>query len=172
MKVLPISAERFSPGWTGLSIAAALSIVLATTLSTAAEMSPADRGNARPGDSADHVRIASLQRDGDKDQVTVTVTIDPGFHINANPASFDYLISTKLDITNQPPLRVAYPPPVSFKPKFSDEPLAVYEGTARIVAAFPQGVLNRTPYLFGTLTVQACTIDICLPPADLPLPRH
>ena len=101
----------------------------------------------------------------------MTVTIDPGFHINANPASFDYLIPTTLNVSNQAPLRVTYPAPVSFKSKFSNEPLNVYEGTVRIVAAFQHGSLKRTPYIFGTLTVQACTAALCLPPADLPLLR-
>ena len=31
--------------------------------------------------------------------------------------------------------------------------------------------LSRMPFLFGTVTAQACTEAICLPPADLKLPR-
>jgi hypothetical protein len=130
------------------------------------------RSDRAVNDSAEYVRIASLRRDGDKDRIVLRVTIDLGFHINANPASFDYLIPTTLNVSNETPLRVLYPPRVLFKPKFSDQPLKVYEGTVQIGAQFRENSLTASPYLFGTLTVQACTVAICLPPADLPLPHR
>jgi len=53
------------------------------------------------GDTAHHLRITRVQRSsGDQDRIVVTVEIDPGFHINANPASFDYLIPTTLNVTD------------------------------------------------------------------------
>ena len=126
-----------------------------------------------PGDTGAHVHIVGVQRDDrEPDRVVVTVEIDRGFHINANPASYDYLIPTTLNITNQTPTRVIYPSPRRFKPKFVEDALNVYEGTIQIIAEFPTGLLSRNPYLFGTVTAQACTEDICLPPADLPLPHH
>lgn len=122
--------------------------------------------------SADHVRIADVDAvSGDDDEAIVTVVIDPGYHINANPASLDYLIPTTLSVTNRTPLRVVYPRPVRFKPKFTDQVLNVYEGTVRIIAEFSQGSLGDHR-LFGTVTAQACTEEICLPPADLPLPNR
>lgn len=125
-------------------------------------------GDVRFADTADHVRVTAVDRVvGDTDQVVVTVEIDAGFHINANPASFDYLIPTMLNLAGQAPLRVAYPPPIRFKPKFSDDVLAVYDGTIRIAAEFPRGALARIPRLSGGVTAQACTDEICLPPADL-----
>lgn len=126
-------------------------------------------GNARFADTADHVHIKAVDRVvGDTDRVVVAVEIDAGFHINANPASFDYLVPTTLNLTGQAPLRVIYPPAVRFKPKFADDVLEVYEGAVRIAAEFPRGSLARIPYLTGTVTAQACTDEICLPPADLP----
>lgn len=130
-------------------------------------------GGYHLGGTAHHVRIAAVERTGgDQDRIVVTVEIDPGFHINANPASLDYLIPTTLNVTDQAPLRVIYPEPVRFKSKFADEALDVYEGTIRIIAEFPQGGLARTRYLFGAVTAQACTEVICLPPADLVLPQQ
>ncbi|MGH7032547.1 MAG: protein-disulfide reductase DsbD domain-containing protein [Stellaceae bacterium] len=129
--------------------------------------------NYRAGDTADHMRIKTVNRDSkNENRVIVTVEIDRGFHINANPASLDYLIPTTLNITNQAPRRVVYPSPVLFKPKFADEALEVYEGTVQIAAEFPQGLLLRVSNLFGTVTAQACTETICLPPAALPLAWH
>ncbi len=131
------------------------------------------QGSYHLGGTADHVRIATVDRaEVDENKIVVTLEIDPGFHINANPASSDYLIPTTLNMTGQTPLRVIYPKPVRFKPKFADEALDVYEGTIRITAEFPQGALARTRYLFGTVTAQACTDVICLPPADLALPQQ
>lgn len=82
----------------------------------------------------------------------------------------DNLIPTKLNITNLTPLHVLYPAPVRFRPKFSNDVLDVYEGTIRIIAEFPPGDLAREAHLAGSLTAQACTEEICLPPADLELP--
>lgn len=123
------------------------------------------------GDTGDHVRIVAVDRDsGGADQAIVVVIVDPGYHINANPPSPDYLIPTTLNVTSQTPLRVIYPKPIRFKPKFTEDTLNVYDGTIRIIAEFPQGSLAREDRLFGTLTAQACTEEICLPPADLELP--
>ena len=139
---------------------------------SASSITAAGVSDYRPGDSADHVRVKTVTRDsGIEDSVIVTLEIDAGFHINSNPASFDYLIPTMLNVTNQTPLRVVYPRSVRFKPKFADDVIDVYEGTVRIVAEFPHGSLTRIPYLFGNITVQACTDEICLPPAELALPQ-
>ena len=156
-------------------------IVLGATLfvMTGAHAAPpaADAHNSAPradfhsSTTADHVRITGIEAvDGDDDTVTVTVVIDPGYHINANPASLDYLIPTTLSVTNRTPLHIVYPPSVRFKPKFTDQVIDVYEGTVQITAEFSRGSQDGHR-LFGTLTAQACNEDICLPPDDLPLPN-
>ena len=92
-------------------------------------------------DTATHVRILGAARiSGEEDQLAVTLRIDEGFHINANPASDDYLIPTTLTITELVPLRVAYPGAVRFKPKFVDQSIDVYDGTVLITAG-----LARSP---------------------------
>ena len=84
--------------------------------------------------TADHVRITGI--DVGDHKAVVTVVVDPGYHINANPASLDYLIPTSLNVTNRRPLRVVYPAATRFKPKFADQVLDVYEGTVQIIAEF------------------------------------
>ena len=123
-------------------------------------------------DTADHVRIVAVNRGSgsNDDRAVVVVTIDPGYHINANPASMAYLIPTTLNVTKPTPLRVVYPEMVRFKPKFSEDVLDVYEGTIHIIAEFPKGVLASEHPLFGTLIAQACTEEYCLPPAEIALP--
>jgi hypothetical protein len=122
-------------------------------------------------DTADHVRIAAVDRvSGGEDEAIVVVVIERGYHINANPASMEYLVPTALNVTSEKPLRVIYPDPIRFKPKFTKDILDVYEGTIRIIAEFPKGSLSRERPLIGTLTAQACTEDYCLPPAEIALP--
>ncbi len=123
--------------------------------------------------TADHVHVTAVSPiDADERKFAITVTVDAGFHINANPASQDYLIPTTVHVTNHTPLRVIYPPPIRFKAKFFDQAIDVYEGAARIVAEFSPDADPRPVTLTGTVTAQACTEVICLPPADLPLPNQ
>ena len=59
-------------------------------------------GSYRPGDTADHVRVKTVNRDSrNEDRVVGTLEIDAGFHINAHPASLDYLIPTTLNVTKR-----------------------------------------------------------------------
>ena len=120
-------------------------------------------------DSADHVHVARVVRNNATGEVSITLSIDSGFHINANPASLPYLIPTTLTFAGVTPTRVAYPPAILFKPKFADEAIAVYEGTIVVSAYFPSVRLSALGPVAATLRVQACTATICLPPAELSL---
>ena len=122
-------------------------------------------------DTATHVHILGAARiSGEQDALAVTLRIDPGFHINANPPSSDFLIPTVLSIAELQPLRIAYPTPVRFKPKFTEDTIDVYDGTILITAFFPKGALTSYTQLHGAVTAQACTDQFCLPPADILLP--
>ena len=127
----------------------------------------AQNGNHRFADSSDFVRIAGVLRMADQDRAVITLSVDRGYHINANPASQPYLIPTTLTFKGSEPARVLYPRPTRFKPLFSDEPLDVYEGVVAISADFPTGALAHIAALHGAATVQACSDRICFPPADL-----
>jgi hypothetical protein len=123
---------------------------------------------SRLWDSSDFVHVVGTKRSSDKeDELAVTLRIDDGFHINANPASLPYLIPTSLALVGITPLRIAYPVASRFKPNFANEPLDVYEGTIVITAFLPKDALGQLPALGGSVTVQACTEAICLPPAEL-----
>lgn len=122
--------------------------------------------------TADHVHVLDVRglSTAEGDQIIVTLGVDRGFHINANPASFDYLIPTTLRLTGIKPISVAYPPPNQFQPKFADAPLSVYEGTVAITALLPKAAVSDPNFaapLRATLTAQACDAATCFPPADL-----
>jgi hypothetical protein len=128
-------------------------------------------GEAKPEaalDSAAHVKAAARGAShADHDEILVTLTIDPGYHLNANPASADYLMPTVVTVPIAPDAKITYPAGQVFKPKFSPEGISVYEGSVAIRAELPRGRLAsavNTPLL---IKVQVCTAQICLPPATL-----
>ena len=112
----------------------------------------------------DHVHVTA-RRAGDG--VLITLRIDPGYHVNANPASNEDLIPTSIAFEEATPERIAYPPALLFKPAFTEEPIKVYQGTVTIAATFSPGALDRARELGFTVTAQACTEPICLPPDDI-----
>ena len=94
-------------------------------------------------DSAAHVKAAAQGASyADHDEIFVTLTIDPGYHLNANPASVDYLMPTVVTVLSVPDAKITYPAGQIFKPKFSPEGISVYEGSVAIKADLPKGSLG------------------------------
>jgi hypothetical protein len=121
-------------------------------------------------DTAAHVRAtATVAFKATHDEIVVSVQIEPGYHVNANPSSFDYLIATALTFDGFTPARIAYPEASLFKPAFAREGIRVYQGKVEIVAQAPKGTFGRKSVITGTLSAQACNDQVCLPPAKLPL---
>jgi uncharacterized protein YyaL (SSP411 family) len=139
----------------------------------AAPASAVARGVGAPThmpETADHVRAAAVSKNtANDDEIEVTLSIDDGYHINANPPSLDYLIPTSLAFDALKPSAIDYPKPVRFRPAFAPDGLDVYEGAARLVARFPKGSLANRTAICGTVTAQACNKEICLPPSKLPV---
>jgi DsbC/DsbD-like thiol-disulfide interchange protein len=117
--------------------------------------------------SADKVELQS----GKPAQASVKLVIKDGYHINANPPS-KYQIATQLTpaqsegITASQP---AYPPSITKKFKFSEQPLAVYEKEAVInlpltaAATAPKGERS----IQAQLRFQACDDEVCYAPKTL-----
>jgi hypothetical protein len=58
---------------------------------------PSDAAPASAGQTAAHLRVSGVARSSTEyDEIVVTLEIEKGFHINANPASFDFLIQRRL----------------------------------------------------------------------------
>jgi len=121
-----------------------------------------------PGGSGTAVSI------GSSGEVPILISIDPGYHINANPATFDYLIATELTADQSEGItfgKPVYPAAGKKQFQFADQPLAVYEGQVQIKlplqAAATATKGNRTLSLH--LRVQACDEEKCFPPATVPV---
>ncbi|MDP2811549.1 MAG: DUF255 domain-containing protein, partial [Rhodocyclaceae bacterium] len=99
-------------------------------------------------------------------RLVVTLRIAPGWHVNASSAklaaSLDYLIPTRLVFAGAQPRAVRYPKAEAFRAAFAGSEISVYSGTVDIEADF----VGKRP-ASARLTVQACSDEVCLPPAEL-----
>jgi hypothetical protein len=109
---------------------------------------------------------------GGSGEATVSVTVQKGYHVNANPPSFPYLKATQLVVQPADGLSVGfitYPTSVTKKFAFSEQPLAVYEGEVpiKIMLKAAAAAPRKSSSLAAKLTVQACDDQVCYPPATL-----
>jgi uncharacterized protein len=124
-----------------------------------------------PLNSAGHMRITgTLEAGPTEDEFIVAIDIDPGYHVNANPASYEYLIATQLSIDGHPELSATYPAPVQIKPTFAPAGLNVYEGKVVLKVPLPKHSITASSAVSAQLTVQACSSDACLQPDTIPIP--
>lgn len=108
---------------------------------------------------------------GGSGEATIALSIAAGYHINANPATFPYLIATQVTpgtvegISADKPV---YPSAEKKKFAFAEEPLAVYEGQAQIKLPLRAEAKSKGPISVPvSLRVQACDQEKCFPPDTL-----
>lgn len=106
--------------------------------------------------------------------IAVPLLIAPGWHVNANPASFENLIPTTLRaMAAGKPVRleVRYPPGRASAIRLQGKPLKVYENGTVLTARIPAWAAIAARAHDGLVldvTVQSCSDKgICLPPAEL-----
>ncbi|MGI9066401.1 MAG: protein-disulfide reductase DsbD domain-containing protein [Pyrinomonadaceae bacterium] len=111
---------------------------------------------------------------GSSAEASVQLTIQSGYHINANPPTYPYLIATTLDISPADGISagsVTYPKPLNRKFVFAEKPLAVYEGETKVKAKLKADKSARQGQqsLPAKLRIQACDEQVCYPPGTLDL---
>ena len=111
---------------------------------------------------------------GGSGEAVVRLVIQNGYHVNANPPTYPYLIATELNIKPSEGVtveKVTYPKAVTGTFAFSEKPLAVYEGTTELKAELkanktaPKGS-RSVPAI---LRIQACDNQVCYPPGSVDL---
>jgi len=102
-------------------------------------------------------------------QAKIPVSVRPGFHVNSNTPTDEYLIPLKLTWTAAGALEggsVTYPKPSLEKYEFAEKPLSVFTGNFELVANFK--VAANAPAgpgaAVGKLRYQACNDRACFPP--------
>jgi hypothetical protein len=101
-------------------------------------------------------------------EAKIAVSLAPGYHVNSNKPSEEYLIPLKL--TWAPgaleAAEVIYPKAHMEKYSFSSKPLSVYTGNFDLVTKFKVAA-KATPgpgAMVGKLRYQACNDKACFPP--------
>jgi hypothetical protein len=125
--------------------------------------------------SADVVKVGTAGihvTSGSSAELAIPISIQPGYHVNANPATFDYLIATEITVDKSEGLtfgKPAYPTSEKRKFQFAEQPLAVYEGNIHIKLPLQaaSNVTKGTRSLAVHLRVQACDEEKCFPPETL-----
>ena len=141
----------------------------ATNAPTNAPASSVAGGPAPPAEVARVEAVGVEAKRGAGAGGEVRLKITEGFHVNANPASEKYLIPTELKFEPAEGVEVGpvtYPASVERKFSFSEKPLAVYEGEARIKFDLKVRPDARAGVhdLRARLRYQACDDEKCYPP--------
>lgn len=123
--------------------------------------------------SADYVEVRAVPRPakGTLSGIEVTLSIERGWHVNANPASMEFLIPTTLKVADgKTPLDVTvdYPRGHLLKEGF-DKPIAVYsDKTTLSVKLRGAGPSRERGNLKVIVNLQACNdTGRCLVPSDI-----
>lgn len=138
-------------------------------------ITPAPTPSAQKITSESVVKAAGLPVEiaaGEAAEATVRVTIQSGYHINANPPTYSYLKATTLDIPPADGIAVAaitYPKPLDKKFPFAEKSLAVYEGETDVKAnlKIDKGAKKGERSIPATLRIQACDDQVCYAPGKL-----
>jgi hypothetical protein len=111
---------------------------------------------------------------GGSAEATVRLTIQNGYHVNANPPTFSYLRATALEVSAGDGVLVSfitYPKGVEKKFVFAEKELAVYEGETdlKITLKSDKAAKKGERSLPARLRIQACDEQVCYPPGSLEL---
>jgi thioredoxin:protein disulfide reductase len=139
--------------------------------------SPAEGSESKRIASADVVKAAPQPTEfaaGGSGAAIVRLTIQNGYHINANPPTYPYLKATELEIPAADGISassVTYPSPLNRKFPFADKPLAVYEGAAELKATLQadKSAKKGERIIPAKLRIQACDDQVCYPPGTIDL---
>ncbi len=106
--------------------------------------------------------------------LTVTLSMAPGYHINAHAPNDPSLIPTSLTAASAGAVFGAarYPAAKSIKVSYSPKPILVYEGKTTVQVPFTVSKAAKHGKKFavtGTLSFQGCNQSSCFAPTSLPV---
>ena len=144
---------------------------------SASESSPATSPAAQRITSEGVVKATAQRVEmsaGGSAEAIVRLTIQSGYHVNANPPTFPYLKATALEISPSDGVSVAfvtYPNGLNKKFAFAEQPLTVYEGDTDLKATLKadKAAKKGERSIPARLRIQACDDQVCYPPGSLEL---
>ncbi|HAF12852.1 MAG TPA: hypothetical protein DHU55_13920 [Blastocatellia bacterium] len=147
----------------------------AGTPSPAPGASPANPTEGKHVASVDVVKATAAPTEispGSSAEAIIHLTIQHGYHINANPPTYSYLKATELEIPTGDGVTaglISYPAPLQRKFAFAEKPLAVYEGETELRAHLKadKAAKQGEQSISAKLRIQACDEQVCYPPGIL-----
>ena len=146
-------------------------IALTLALSAAPVRAQMSLGHAKVAAVSASVSPAVAPKNG-KGTLTVTLTVSPGFHVNAHKLTDPDLIPTDLSVSGAGGVKfgsVRYPAPRTMT--VAGKPAAVYTGRTTFSVPFTVtggAKPGRVP-LLAALTYQGCNAAACFPPVTAPV---
>jgi DsbC/DsbD-like thiol-disulfide interchange protein len=109
---------------------------------------------------------------GGSAEAIVRLTIQNGYHVNANPPTYPYLIATTLELSPSDGVSVGsviYPQALNRKFAFAEQALAVYEGEAdlKVFLKADKTAKKGERSIPARLRIQACDEQVCYPPGAI-----
>ncbi|MFO7583034.1 protein-disulfide reductase DsbD domain-containing protein, partial [Guyparkeria sp.] len=127
----------------------------------AARLAEAAETTGGPGETRDHVEVEARAAEGGE-VIVVRLAIDEGFHINANPASEDFLVPTRVTALDGEIGSIDYPSGKPFRAEFARSAIDVYEGALELRVPVTGEMPTRL-----RLDLQACDDRVCLAPDEV-----
>lgn len=106
--------------------------------------------------------------------LTVTLSVAPGYHINAHTPNDPSLIPTSLTVTSAGAIFGAarYPASKTIKVSYAPKPILVYESKTTILVPFTVSKAakhGKKMAILGMLSFQGCNQSSCFAPTSLPV---
>ncbi|HXV13632.1 MAG TPA: cytochrome c biogenesis protein CcdA [Candidatus Krumholzibacteria bacterium] len=127
-----------------------------------------------PVSATGYVSLSNVPQGGSA-QLALEIKITAPWHVNANPASEEFLVPTEVAFELPPGVTlrgIVYPPGAEMKLAFAEAPLRLYDGTVYVGAVIDvaSDVPIDTSIVTATITYQACDNEKCLLPQTLEVP--
>jgi DsbC/DsbD-like thiol-disulfide interchange protein len=117
------------------------------------------------------VSASEPEREGNRLTVTAVLDIAQGWHVNANPASLDFLIPISVDVredSGKAEAKPVYPDARAMTTPLGE--IKVYEGRVSIPVKVKVTLPDGTENLRLLVRAQACKDAACLAPSDWVIP--
>jgi thiol:disulfide interchange protein DsbD len=129
---------------------------------------------ADPVTATGYVSLSNVPQGGTA-QLAIELKIAEPWHVNANPASEDFLVPTEVAFELPAGITVrgtVYPPGIEKKLEFAEGPLRLYEGVVIVGAVIDVAtdMALGLSTIQATVTYQACDNEKCLLPQTLVVP--
>lgn len=170
--------STFSCGSTSLKFSVPVLACIGMLLFIAGQATPAHADARSLLSQTSYVKVNAQTKPvsasrGARSMLVIAVAVSPGYHINSNHPSDEFLIATKVTLSAAPrgielgtPV---YPPAKTISTPASDKPMSVYTGKIdiKVPVTISRGARPGHYLVSGSFYSQGCTSTACFAPKNL-----